>query len=144
MKRTVLSLTTLLALAVPSIALACADHAAEAKKAEPKKITVAELATLREAKQAKPVDVNGAETRAKFGVIPGAVLLTSSSAFDPAKELPAAKDSKLVFYCANTRCTASTTAALRALGAGYTDVSILPDGIKGWKDAGKTTELPRS
>jgi hypothetical protein len=46
-------------------------------------------------------DANPASTREREGIIPGAHLL-SSSAYDVAKELPAAKDTKLVFYCANT------------------------------------------
>jgi hypothetical protein len=46
-------------------------------------------------------DANGPETRDKFGVIPGAVLLTSDDAYD-LSVLPPSKTSKLVFYCANT------------------------------------------
>lgn len=148
MKRLALSVALVLTAVAPAAALACNAHAdnqqAAAPKPEPKTVSINELALLTEAKQAQPIDANGAETRAKFGVIPGATLLTSAGSFDPAKELPAAKGSKLVFYCANERCTASHQAALRAIGAGYTDVSVLPDGIKGWKDAGQRTVLPRS
>jgi hypothetical protein len=52
----------------------------------------------------KPVllDANGTDFRAQQGVIPGAVLLSSHSKYDPATELPARKDTPLVFYCANT------------------------------------------
>jgi rhodanese-related sulfurtransferase len=46
-------------------------------------------------------DANGAATRSKFGVIPGAKLLDSDQNYD-LSVLPADKDSKLVFYCANT------------------------------------------
>jgi hypothetical protein len=45
-------------------------------------------------------DANGPETRDKFGVIPGAVLLTSDDAYD-LSVLPPSKTAKLVFYCAN-------------------------------------------
>lgn len=119
---------------------ACGAHAA------PGKVTVAELASKLAAKPAAvAVDVNNEKTRAKEGMIPGARLLTSASQYDPAKELGTAKDAELVFYCANTRCTASHTAAERAIEAGYTNVSILPDGIAGWKAAGKATAaVPRS
>ena len=66
-------------------------------------------------------------------------------AYDVAKELPADKNAKLVFYCANTMCKASEQAANRALEAGYVDVAVLPDGIMGWKSAGqKTATTPRS
>ena len=47
-------------------------------------------------------DANPASTREREGIIPGAHLLSTSSSFDVAKELPVAKDTKLVFYCANT------------------------------------------
>jgi rhodanese-related sulfurtransferase len=46
-------------------------------------------------------DANPPSTREREGIIPGAHLLSSSAAYDVAKELPAAKDAKLVFYCAN-------------------------------------------
>ncbi|MFZ5441814.1 MAG: rhodanese-like domain-containing protein [Myxococcota bacterium] len=142
MKRIVLSLA-LAASAVPFAALACEGegHAAAAK--EPAKATVAEVASWTRAKKAVPVDANGAETRASQGVIPGAVLLTSSSKYD-VKELPASKDTKLVFYCANQKCGASHAAARRALENGYTDVAVLPDGIMGWKQAGQPTAKPNS
>jgi rhodanese-related sulfurtransferase len=37
---------------------------------------------------------------------------------------------------------ASHEAARRAAEAGYTDVSVMADGIKGWNDAGKLTARP--
>jgi rhodanese-related sulfurtransferase len=120
---------------------ACGAH-----EAKPGQVTVTELASqLKASPAAIPVDANNEKTRAKDGVIPGAKLLTSASAYDPAKEIGAPKDAHLVFYCANTRCTASHTAAKRAMEAGYTNVSILPEGIAGWKAAGQaTTAVPRS
>jgi rhodanese-related sulfurtransferase len=141
MKRIVLSLA-LAAAVVPFAALAC-EGEGHAAKAEPAKATVAEVASWTKAKKAVPVDANGSETRASQGVIPGAVLLTSSSKYD-VKELPAAKDTKLVFYCANQKCGASHAAAQRALENGYTDVAVLPDGIMGWKQAGQPTAKPNS
>ncbi|MGH7840900.1 MAG: hypothetical protein ACREQT_05195, partial [Candidatus Binataceae bacterium] len=45
-------------------------------------------------------DANVASTRAEYGVIPGAVLLTSDDKYDLAV-LPADKKARLVFYCAN-------------------------------------------
>jgi hypothetical protein len=47
-------------------------------------------------------DVNPASVRVKEGIVPGARLLSSADGFDVAKDLPPAKDAKLVFYCANT------------------------------------------
>ena len=86
-------------------------------------------------------DANGKSTRDAQGIIPTAVLLPSSSTYDLAL-LPADKATPTVFYCANERCTASHTAAKRALEAGYTDVSVLSVGIVGWIKAGKATDKP--
>lgn len=46
-------------------------------------------------------DANVPETRAKFGIIPGAVLLSSDNNYD-ISILPQGKASELVFYCANS------------------------------------------
>ena len=133
MKRTVLSLM-LSAVLVPAAALACEgdDMAAQSPI---KKVTVAQLA---KDKQSRVFDANSADFRVKNGAIPGATLLTSSSTYD-LKELPKQKDAALVFYCANTMCSASEAAAKRAAEAGYTNVAVLPDGLMGWKAAGQKT-----
>lgn len=142
------------ALALPlaftaSPARACGGEEGQTAKVEVKKVTVAELAQKLEAQAAKKsqdvtfvVDVNNEKTRTEFGVIPGAITLTSSSEYDPAKDLPEGKDSSLVFYCSSEKCSASKTAAKRAVKAGYTDVAVLPAGIKGWAQAGKATDKP--
>ena len=142
MKRTLMTLAVAAAVAVPAAAFAC-DGMKQASVEAPQ-VTVAQLASWTKAKKATAVDANGATTRNEQGIIPGAVLLTSSSMFDAAKELPSAKDSKLVFYCANTRCSASKKAASKAMQAGYTDVAVLPAGIMGWKEAGQATAKPNS
>ncbi len=85
------------------------------------------------------VDANGKETRAKYGIIPGAIMLTSYDGYDAAKELPKDKRKDLVFYCSNEMCSAGKVAAGRAMEAGYTNVSVLPVGVKGWKAAGQKT-----
>jgi len=105
-----------------------------------KDLDVAAVAALVSAHRATVFDVNGASTRAEYGVVPGAKLLSSSSQFDVAAELPADKASTLVFYCANTECGASHHAAERALTAGYSDVNVMAAGIAGWKEAGQATE----
>src|SRR5205807_8699810 len=107
-------------LAAPAV-FAC-DGAENHAASEPKKVSVAELAKLASAKQATVLDANSNDFRAKNGVIPGAILLTSSSEF-AVSELPAKKDAKLVFYCANSMCGASHGAAQKAVEAGYTDVA---------------------
>jgi rhodanese-related sulfurtransferase len=141
MKRFVMAAAVAASFAVPSLALAC--DGAEKQAAAPKKASVSEVASWTKEKKATAVDANGKDTRAKQGIIPGAVLLTSSSGYD-VKELPAAKDSKLVFYCANEKCGASHAAAQKALQAGYTDVAVMPEGIAGWKTAGQATAKPNT
>ena len=100
-------------------------------------ITIDELDAKLSTYQA--VDANGEGTRKKMGVIPGAVLLTDSESYSTS-ELPADKSKTLVFYCANTHCSASHEAAARALTAGYMNVKVLPDGIAGWVQAGKKVQ----
>ena len=85
------------------------------------------------------VDANGPDTREKFGVIPGALKINYRE-YDPATALPKDKSAKVVFYCGNTKCTAAPKAAAKAMKAGYTNVSHLKVGIKGWVDAGKKVD----
>lgn len=89
-------------------------------------------------------DANVPSTRENAGIIPGAKLLSSSSKYDAAKELPADMKTPLVFYCANTMCTASHTAAEKAIAAGHADVGVMVDGIYGWKKAGRAVAWPVS
>ena len=104
---------------------------------------VDKVATAVEAKTAVPVDANSESTRNDKGIVPGAVLLTSSSRYEMS-ELPEDKSSDLVFYCGSTSCTASDTAAERALENGYTNVHVMRAGISGWKEAGKPVDKPNS
>jgi rhodanese-related sulfurtransferase len=78
-------------------------------------------------------DANVESTRTHVGVIPGSHLLGPGE--DPVARLPPDKAQPLVFYCANTYCTASHQAAERATDAGYTRVAVMVDGIYGWRDA---------
>ena len=138
MNRKLLGCILALSLAVPSIALACEDEKHAAGHTV-KSLTIPQVAALQQEKKATVLDANLEQFRKENGVIPGAVMLTSFNKYDVAKELPAAKDAKLVFYCANTHCMASHAAAQRALEAGYTDVNVLPDGLQGWKKSGQPT-----
>ena len=69
-----------------------------------KLIHVDDLVALRESPDASPtvLDANGADFRAREGIIPGAVLLSNYKTYDVAKELPPRKDARLVFYCADS------------------------------------------
>jgi rhodanese-related sulfurtransferase len=85
-------------------------------------------------------DANNSATRRRYGVIPGAVLLSSYRDYEPAGELPGDKDATLVFYCHSAYCGAAAEAARKALGAGYRDVWVLTPGITGWAEAGQPVE----
>ena len=136
----------------PAAAFACGDNE-RASGYEPtttdqsvgwQKITIKELNQARGNATIAVFDANSAKTRMQYGVIPGATLLSSATAYDTGRELPADKNARLVFYCANKLCTASHSAAERAVTAGYKSVYILPDGIMGWKEAGQPTVVPTS
>jgi len=133
---------------LPLIAIFCLAALAgctEDTDADPiPELTVARVASLLEAGEAVAVDANGDETRSERGVVPNARLLTSSSTYDPEAELPSDHATTLVFYCANTRCSASDGAAERARQAGYENVNVMRDGIAGWIEAGHETEQPES
>jgi hypothetical protein len=64
------------------------------------KMTLDEVEQAVTAKQAVAVDCNGDSTRKKHGVVPGAILLADHESFAE-KDLPVAKETKLVFYCAS-------------------------------------------
>jgi rhodanese-related sulfurtransferase len=128
MMKTLLSAAVIAALLAPSAALACKGKDGIVK------LSIKEGAELAKNDGVVFVDANGEQTRAKHGVIEGALLLTSSTEF-ALTELPS-KDKKLVFYCANEHCSASTMAAKKAKAAGYYNVAVLTEGIMGWKTAG--------
>jgi len=85
-------------------------------------------------------DANGEATRRRFGVVPGAVLLSSYRDYDPATELPGDRDRTLVFYCYNEFCSAAAGAARKAVGAGYRDVRVMHAGIEAWVEAGQPVD----
>lgn len=155
-----LARTLLLSLALVAVGCGSSEPAAPAAPAEPaaapapvaapaapaapsvaiKDLEVPAVAALVSAHTGTVLDVNGPTTRATYGIVPGAKLLTSSSQYDVAAELPGDKAAPLVFYCANSECGASHSAAERAVAAGYQDVGVMRAGIAGWKEAGQATE----
>lgn len=144
--RSALALAFGLALAACQKAPAPAEGSADSKadtQEWSKELSVPDVAALVQAKGATVLDANDADTRKEQGVVPGAVLLSSSRDY-ALSELPPAKDAKLVFYCGGTACRASDKAAKRAADAGYADVSVMRAGIRGWKSAGQTTATPQS
>jgi hypothetical protein len=63
-------------------------------------VTVEKAAELHKSGATTFVDANTEEFRKEKGIVPGAVMLSSSSKF-ATEELPPQKDRKLVFYCSN-------------------------------------------
>ncbi len=122
---------------------ACPSHAESTSAVN--RVDIPQLDALLRDGKVDVFDANTASTRTKYGVIPGAVLLSSAVEY-ALDQLPRDKHRPLVFYCANPHCTASETAAERAVAGGYTQVAVLPDGIMGWRQAGRptTTAVPRS
>lgn len=109
-----------------------------------REVSVVEAASELKEKRAVAVDANGIETRQKYGTVPGAILLSDHRQY-ALTELPADKSQALVFYCGGTRCRASDAAAKRALSAGYANVSVMREGIRGWAFAGEpVASLPKS
>ncbi|HVU04840.1 MAG TPA: rhodanese-like domain-containing protein [Polyangiaceae bacterium] len=127
--------------ASPGKASAAANAAAPTRAV--REVGVADVARILKDKSGVVVDANGEDTRKEFGVVPGALLLTSHKNF-ALSELPAEKSTELVFYCGGTQCRASDSAAERASGAGYTNVAVMREGIRGWKSAGQPTNMPQS
>jgi rhodanese-related sulfurtransferase len=122
------------------IAAAALSASACNRAGRPAQVTVGQLASmLKSTDPPKLYDANGKSTRQEYGVIPGATLLPSSHDYS-VDLLPQSKASPVIFYCASVWCGAAETAAGRAVQAGYHVVSVLPDGIKGWTEAGMPTE----
>ncbi|HEX7828004.1 MAG TPA: rhodanese-like domain-containing protein [Thermoanaerobaculia bacterium] len=55
-------------------------------------------------------------------------------------DLPANKDSRIVFYCSNFLCRKAPNAARRAETMGYRNVHVMSAGIAGWLKANLPTE----
>ena len=95
---------------------------------------------LHHAMQTGPVlaiDVNSRLSWIKARV-PGALNL------DPltyvANDLPADKNTALVFYCSNVLCRKAPNAAKRAESMGYRRVQVMSAGISGWLNENLPTE----
>jgi rhodanese-related sulfurtransferase len=102
-------------------------------------LEVDRVAELLDKKEAVPVDANKADTRTELGTLPGAILLSDAKGYE-LSELPEDKSKKLVFYCGSEKCLSAPKAAKRAEAAGYTDVHVMPAGIRGWVKAGKQVD----
>jgi len=102
-----------------------------------KTVSPGELKELIEKRQVTVIDVNSPQSWTRAHV-PGAMNL------DPAEftesELPADRESSVVFYCSNPLCRKAPNAARRAKKMGYSNVKVMSAGISGWIDTKLPTE----
>ncbi len=101
-------------------------------------ITTEELKQAIAEKKVVLLDVNGTESWQE-GHIPGALNFDKVEG-NLAKALPADKNTLVVAYCGNERCTAYKAGAAAAKKLGFTNVKHYSKGIAGWKKAGEKTE----
>lgn len=118
--------------------LAGASLALTALAGEFPDISIAEVKALIGTKKATIIDVNGSDSYRK-GHVPGALDFDAIEA-DFAKSLPADKNSLIIAYCGNPRCSAYQAAAKAAQKLGYKNVKHMSAGISGWNKAGEATE----
>jgi rhodanese-related sulfurtransferase len=68
--------------------------------------------------------------------IPGSICIPSGTFDEQTDRLPRDKQRKLVYYCESNLCLRSHQCAEKSIKLGYTDVSVLKNGLPGWKMAG--------
>ena len=85
---------------------------------------------------------NNQKERFDKGHVPGAKWADPTTL--TATMLPTDKTATLVFYCANTHCSACHVGAQAALKLGYRNVFIMPEGIAGWESAKLPTETSKA
>ena len=105
-------------------------------------VSAAELADMLAASDVVACDANNADTRERYGVIPGATLLSNYRDYDAVAELPRDTDTQLVFYCHSAFCGAAVDAARKAVAAGHRKVAVFPEGIQGWTEAAQPVARP--
>jgi rhodanese-related sulfurtransferase len=105
----------------PLKACAAKNHPA---LSEAKSVTKAEVASLIQKGNITIVDARDVDSY-NAGHIAGAINLTKAS-------LPSDKNSKIVFYCAGTFCSAAPKAAKMAIQAGYKNVMVFHGGWAEW------------
>jgi len=68
--------------------------------------------------------------------IPGSICIPCGIFDEQTDKLPRDKQKKLVYYCESDLCLKSGQCAEKSIKLGYTDVSVLKNGLPGWKMAG--------
>jgi rhodanese-related sulfurtransferase len=103
-------------------------------------LDVISLGRLQESMRKQPVSVLDVNSRQSWlaARVPGARPLDPMDYNE--SELPADRDSTLVFYCSNFMCRKAPNAARRAKDMGYRNVYVMSAGISGWVGASLPTE----
>ena len=103
------------------------------------RISVDELVEMIDAGR-KPVifDVRALETRARDGMIPGAIGANASDIRGALKDYP--RDVEIVIYCACPNETSAAVAAIHLKRAGFQKIRPLLGGIDAWTTAGRPIE----
>jgi rhodanese-related sulfurtransferase len=103
-------------------------------------ISPAALHDLIREKGVTVIDVNSHQSWLRAHV-PGAINLDPTSY--EANDLPADRESRIVFYCSNPLCRKAPNAARRAKKMGYANAIVMSAGIHGWVSANMPTESGR-
>lgn len=103
---------------------ACCAAKSKPALTEAKPVTRDEVASFIQAGNVTIIDARDANSFTA-GHVPGAVNLAAAS-------LPADKNTKLVFYCGGTFCSAAPKAAKKAIEAGYKNVMVFRGGWAEW------------
>lgn len=102
-----------------------------------KTISPADLMTAIQARSVVCFDLNSRDSWNRAHV-PGALHLEPGSWSE--SELPADRDTPLVFYCSNLFCRKAPNAARRATELGYSNVRVMSAGLSGWLERRLPTE----
>ena len=102
-----------------------------------KTIAPGELHQLIQQRGVTVIDVNSSSSW-RSARVPGSLNLDPATFRDG--DMPADKDSALVFYCSNPFCRKAPNAARRAKSMGYRNVRVMSAGISGWLAAALPTE----
>lgn len=89
-------------------------------------------------RQVTVIDVNSRESWLAAHV-PGAVNLDPSG-YDEL-QLPSDRNATVVFYCSSVLCRKAPNAARRARKMGYSNVIVMPAGIRGWLSSALPAEV---
>ncbi|MGE4489911.1 MAG: rhodanese-like domain-containing protein [Kiritimatiellales bacterium] len=127
----------LLALAgSPALALDCAGGVCVLPGMAKGDVTTAAMKTVVAGGKAVVIDARPTAPER----IPGSKVLAGTPTAEEAAKVIPSKDTPVITYCGNTRCTLSPKLAEHLKSLGYTNVREYPEGIAGWKSAGNPVE----